>query len=132
MSLAELELSACPHLSVVSNMRSQMGAKSQHRPKNLARKLLQIRNALGLSQSEMLRRLGAQGSFSAARISEYETGAREPSFWMLLNYGRVAQVHVECLIDDDAILPDKLPGHFNFRRSQQRLARTSNSSNDQK
>ena len=117
-----------------------MGAKSQHRPKNLARKLVQIRNALGLSQSEMLRRLGAQHSFSAARISEYETGAREPSLWMLLNYGRVARVHVESLIDDAATLPDKLPGNFNFRRVQQRLARTSagsqasvaNSSDDQK
>jgi transcriptional regulator with XRE-family HTH domain len=102
-----------------------MGAKSQNRPKNLARKLLQIRNALGLSQSQMLRRLGAQDSFSAARISEYETGTREPSFWMLLNYGRVARVHVESLIDDTATLPAKLPGNFNFKRSQQRLARTS-------
>ena len=113
-------------------MCSQMGAKSQHRPKNLARKLLQIRSALGLSQAEMLRRLGAQDSFSAARISEYETGAREPSFWMLLNYGRVARVHVESLIDDNATLPDNLPGHFNFRRSQQKLARTSSSSDHQK
>src|SRR5689334_19362131 len=102
-----------------------MGAKSQHRPKNLARKLLQIRNALGLSQSQMLRRLGGQNSFSAARISEYETGAREPSLWMLLNYGRIARIHIESLIDDNAILPDKLPGNFNFRRSQQRRARTS-------
>lgn len=103
-----------------------MGAKSQHRPKNLARKLLQIRHALRLSQSEMLRRLGAQDSFTAARISEYETGAREPSFWMLLNYGRVARIHVESLIDDNATLPDRLPGKFNFRRSQQK------SSDDQK
>jgi len=102
-----------------------MGAKSQNRPKNLARKLLQIRNALGLSQSEMLRRLGAQDSFSAARISEYETGAREPSFWMLLNYGRVARVHVESLIDDTATLPHKLPGNFNFRRSQQKRGQRS-------
>lgn len=121
-------------------MCPKMGAKSQHRPKNLARKLLQIRNALGLSQSEMLRRLGAQDSFSGARISEYETGAREPSLWMLLNYGRVARIHVESLIDDTATLPDKLPGNFNFRRVQQRQARTStrsqasapNSSHDQK
>jgi transcriptional regulator with XRE-family HTH domain len=102
-----------------------MGAKSQHRPKNLARKLRQIRSALGLSQSEMLLRLGAQESFSAARISEYETGAREPSLWMLLNYGRVARVHLESLIDDNATLPDRLPGNFNFRRSQQKQVRTS-------
>ena len=61
-------------------------------------------------------------SFSTGRISEYETGVREPSLWMLLNYGRVARVHLESLIDDNATLPDKLPGNFNFKRSQQRLS----------
>ena len=121
---SDLVLASLSSLSVASKMCSQMGAKSQHRPKNLARKLLQIRNALGLSQSEMLRRLGAQDSFSAARISEYETGAREPSFWMLLNYGRVARVHLESLIDDNSALPDRLPGNFSFRRYQQKQART--------
>ena len=100
-----------------------MGAKSRYRPKNLARKLLQIRNALGLSQSEMLRRLGA-GEFSTSRISEYEKGIREPSLWMLLNYSRVARVHLESLIDDNATLPDRLPGNFTFKPLQQRLAHT--------
>lgn len=97
-----------------------MGFKSRNRPKNLARKLLQIRNTLGLSQSQLLRRLGAEETFTPARISEYESGVREPSLWMLLAYGRVAQVHLEALIDDDASLPDNLPGSFNFRRSQRR------------
>lgn len=101
-----------------------MGAKSRNRPKNLSRKLLQIRNTLGLSQSQMLRRLGATGSFSAARISEYESGVREPSLWMLLAYGRVARVHVESLIDDDAALPDSLPGSFNFNRVKRKPVST--------
>lgn len=92
-----------------------MGSKSQHRPKNLGRKLLQIRKALGLSQSEMLRHLGAE-HFLRSRISEYESGAREPSLWILLAYGRVARVHLEALIDDEAALPDKLPSKFNFDR----------------
>jgi transcriptional regulator with XRE-family HTH domain len=99
-----------------------MGSKSRNRPKNLARKLLQIRNTLGLSQSQLLRRLGAADSFTPARISEYESGAREPSLWMLLAYGRVARVHLETLIDDDASLPDSLPGSFNFRRIQRKPA----------
>lgn len=102
-----------------------MGSKSRNRPKNLARKLLQIRNTLGLSQSQMLRRLGAADSSSAARISEYESGVREPSLWMLLAYGRVARVHVEALIDDEAALPDKLPGSFNFSRVRLLLAKDS-------
>ena len=97
-----------------------MGSKSKNRPKNLAQKLLQIRYALGLSQSEMLRCLGAE-STSTGRISEYETGLREPSLWMLLNYGRVARVHVETLIDDNATLPEKLPGKINFRTQQSSL-----------
>ena len=63
--------------------------------------------------------------FSVARISEYETGVREPSLWVLLAYGRVARIHLESLVDDNATLPAKLPGNFNFRRSQQTLLRNS-------
>jgi transcriptional regulator with XRE-family HTH domain len=94
-----------------------MGTKPRYRPKNLGRKLFQIREALGLSQSEMLRRLGAEELFSTARISEYESGIREPSLWVLLAYGRVARVHLEILIDDEAALPEKIPGNFNYRPS---------------
>jgi len=98
-----------------------MGSKPRNRPKKLAGKLLQIRKTLGLSQSEMLRRMGVADSFTAARISEYESGIREPSLWMLLAYGRVARVNLETLIDDNATLPDKLPGNFKYRRSKQPL-----------
>ncbi|HEX7774392.1 MAG TPA: helix-turn-helix transcriptional regulator [Pyrinomonadaceae bacterium] len=97
-----------------------MGSKPKYRPQNLAAKLLQIRKALGLSQSQMLQRLGVEHSLSAARISEYETGIREPSFWVLLAYGRVARVHLETLLDDEATLPQKLPGNFNFARYKQK------------
>src|SRR5215217_7150499 len=92
-----------------------MGSKPQQRPQNLGRKLRQIREALGLSQSEMLRQL-AEYSFQTARsrISEYESGAREPPLAILLAYGRVARVHLESLIDDEATLPDKIPGKFDF------------------
>jgi hypothetical protein len=68
----------------------------------------------------MLRRLGAEDLFSVARISEYELGVREPSLWVLLNYARVARVHLEALVDDKANLPDKLPGSFNWLRMQRR------------
>jgi transcriptional regulator with XRE-family HTH domain len=101
-----------------------MGSKPQHRPKNLGRKLLQIRKALGLSQSEMLQHLGAKSSFQTARISEYESGAREPSLWILLAYGRIARVHLESLIDDEATLPDRLPGTFDFSRYKQKVRST--------
>lgn len=95
-----------------------MGSKPQQRPTNLGRKLRQIRKALGLSQSEMSRQLAAEHSFHTARsrISEYESGAREPPLLILLAYARVARVHLESLIDDEATLSDKLPGNFDFSR----------------
>ena len=116
------------HLVAYSQMRVvclTMGTKSRYRPRDLARKLRQIRNALGLSQSEMLKQLGAT-NVSAARISEYESGAREPSLWLLLAYGRVARIHVETLIDDDAILPESLPGSFIFDRYKKKIDITPN------
>ena len=69
----------------------------------------------------MLRHLGAEHSVQTARISEYESGAREPSLCILLAYGRVARVHLESLIDDEATLPDKIPSNFNFGRYKLRL-----------
>ena len=98
-----------------------MGSKPKFRPKHLAGKLLHIRNALGLTQAEMLRRLSAERSFSTARISEFESGTREPSLWVLLAYARVARVHLESLIDDEATLPNELPGNFNFDRYKQKV-----------
>ena len=80
------------------------------KPARLAEKLRAIRLALGLSQTEMFSRLGVEGSVRYARVSEYETGAREPSLMTLLQYARLAGVHVEALIDDELDLPDKLPG----------------------
>jgi transcriptional regulator with XRE-family HTH domain len=80
------------------------------RPARLAEKLLQIRNALGLSQTQMLMRLGVEDSISYHRISEYELGKNEPPLMVLLRYARAAGVYVEDLIDDELDLPEKLPG----------------------
>jgi transcriptional regulator with XRE-family HTH domain len=78
------------------------------KPKRLAEKLRQIRLALGLSQTEMLKRLGLEEDMKYARISEYETGQREPSLLTLLEYSRAAGVHMEVLADDEADLPARL------------------------
>jgi transcriptional regulator with XRE-family HTH domain len=79
------------------------------KPKRLSEKLRQIRLALGLSQTEMLKRLGLEEDMQYARISEYETGQREPTLLTLLEYSRVAGIHMEVLADDEIDLPDKLP-----------------------
>jgi len=79
------------------------------RPKRLAEKLLHIRNTLGLSQTDMFRRLGAEGWITYHMISAYERGKNEPPLMLLLQYARAANVYVEALIDDVLDLPDKLP-----------------------
>lgn len=78
------------------------------KPERLAEKLRQIRLALGLSQTEMLRRLRLEEDMQYARISEYETGQREPSLLTLLEYSRVAGIHLEVLADDEMDLPARL------------------------
>lgn len=84
------------------------------KPERLAEKLRQIRLAFGLSQPEMLKHLGLEEVMQYARISEYETGQREPSLLTLLAYSRVAGVHMEFLADDELDLPTELP----IRRTQ--------------
>ncbi|HEV2704583.1 MAG TPA: helix-turn-helix transcriptional regulator [Pyrinomonadaceae bacterium] len=96
------------------------------KPERLAEKLLAIRNAFGLSQTDMLRRLGVEDSIPYTRISDYELGKREPTLMILLQYARVAGVPTEVLIDDDLDLPDKLPGstdHTQIRRTYTRRKR---------
>ncbi|MDT5061551.1 MAG: Helix-turn-helix domain [Acidobacteriota bacterium] len=92
------------------------------KPARLAGKLLQIRNALGLSQTEMLKRLGVEDMIAYHRISEYELGKREPLLMVLLQYARVASVPTEVLIDDELNLPDNLPGTTNHEEIKRRFA----------
>ena len=86
-----------------------MGTKPRSKPERLAFKLVQIRTALGLSQSEMHSRLGVEDLISFKEISKYELGTREPTLIILLQYSRIAGVHMEVLADDELELPEKLP-----------------------
>jgi transcriptional regulator with XRE-family HTH domain len=86
-----------------------MGTRPRRKPKRLAEKLRQIRDAFGLSQSEMLKRLEADDLIAYNEISKYELGLREPTLLVLLQYARVAGVCVDVLIDDELVLPARLP-----------------------
>ena len=86
-----------------------MGRKARMKPARLAEKLLQIRLALGLSQTECLRRLGLEDDLEYKRISEFETGKAEPPLLVLLRYARAANLSTDTLIDDELDLPIKLP-----------------------
>ena len=85
-----------------------MGRGTRHQPERLAEKLLQIRIALGLSQTEMLYRLGVEDLIAYQRISEYELGKREPLLIVLLQYARLAGISTDVLIDDEMNLPARL------------------------
>ena len=84
-----------------------MGEKARQRPERLAEKLLHIRSTLGLSQNELINRLGVD--ISQNRISDYELGKGEPPLPLLLRYARLAGVCLERLVDDELDLPAKLP-----------------------
>ncbi len=78
-----------------------MGRAARLRPSRLAEKLLQIRQDLGLSQNEMLNRLGYADQFTRTYVSGFESGLREPPLPMLLAYARIAGISTDVLIDDE-------------------------------
>ena len=92
-----------------------MARGARIRPERLPEKLLQIRLALGLSQSELLRRLGLEEQMDYRRISEFERGTTEPHLTVLLQYARAAGVHLEDIVDDELDLPAKLPGNVKYK-----------------
>ncbi len=89
---------------------------ARRRPQRLAEKLLHVRTALGLSQSELWRRLGVEDEIPFKRISDFELDKAEPTLMILLQYARVAGINTEALIDDSLDLPDKLPGPVNHEQ----------------
>jgi transcriptional regulator with XRE-family HTH domain len=93
-----------------------MGRGSRERPERLGEKLTQVRDALGLSQSEMLSRMGLAERLNRDDISKYERGVREPSLIVILRYARAAGVCLDVLVDDDLDLPAKLPGKIRHKR----------------
>jgi DNA-binding XRE family transcriptional regulator len=86
--------------STLSPESKTMG-HSRPRPKHLAKKLLQIRLSLGVSQGEMVKRLGVQDLIHYTTISKYELDKNEPPLAILLAYARLAEIPVEQIIDDE-------------------------------
>lgn len=77
------------------------------RPKHLAQKLLQIRLNLGLSQRELVKRLGVSDRIHYTTISKYELDKNEPPLAVLLAYARASKIPLEQIIDDDIRLTFK-------------------------
>jgi Helix-turn-helix. len=86
-----------------------MARTPRPRLERLPEKLLSIRLALGLSQNEMLGKLGLDDKLSRTSISAYELGTGEPPLPTILEYARLAGICTDVLLDDEIDLPDKLP-----------------------
>jgi transcriptional regulator with XRE-family HTH domain len=86
-----------------------MGSASRARPKHLSHKLKQIRESLGLSQSEIGRQLGLADEFARNYVSGYELNTREPTLEILLRYSEISRCWINALVDDRVDLPENLP-----------------------
>ena len=98
-----------------------MGRYSRQKPQRLAEKLLQIRLALNLSQTQLLDRLGLKDELFYTAISGNELGTREPTLVEVLRYARLANVYADVLLDDELDLPEEIPG----RKKLEGLSQTS-------
>lgn len=96
-----------------------MGRGVRQKPDRLAEKLLQIRLAFGLSQNEMISRLGLIDKLVREEISAFELGKRQPPLRVLLEYARSVGISTDVLIDDDIGLPETL-----LKASEQGTARS--------
>lgn len=98
-----------------------MKKSSRIKTYRLAEKLRQIRLQLGLSQNEILERLGFTEELFRSNVSQYERGERVPSLQVLLRYARIANVWVDVLVDDELDLPKTVPSserHEGVKRRQ--------------
>jgi transcriptional regulator with XRE-family HTH domain len=86
-----------------------MGSASRSKPKRLSSKLLRVREAFGVSQSEMGRLLGLDDEFGRNYVSGYERGTREPTLEVLLRYSQISRCWINALVDDEIDLPEGLP-----------------------
>lgn len=102
-----------------------MGKQTRKRPERLPEKLFEIRKRLGLSQNEMVRRLGLSDEIERDYISKFERGTLEPTLWILLQYARSANVYVDALIDNDRDLPERLPARTKSEGLKRKAAATS-------
>jgi|ERR1043165_8835885 transcriptional regulator with XRE-family HTH domain len=81
----------------------------RRKPERLGEKLLAVRQAFGLSQNGMLRRLGVDDELTQAEWSAYERGVRIPSLLVLLQTADLAGVWMDVLVNDELDLPNKIP-----------------------
>jgi transcriptional regulator with XRE-family HTH domain len=86
-----------------------MGTNRRPTPARLAGKLLEIRKRLGLTQDELVERLGLEEEFDQERISKFERGKLEPPLHVLCAYADLANILLDVLARDGLPLPNEIP-----------------------
>lgn len=84
-------------------------------PRRLGIKLRHIREALGLTQEEMLKRLDLPLVITQSTLSAYERNAKLPPYFVLTAYADVANIWIDVLVRDALDLPTKLPSRGKTR-----------------
>ena len=85
-----------------------MGRAHRSRPNRLGEKLLLIRTRLGLTQSELIKKLGVKNeALYPSSISLFEKGGREPSLLVLLAYSNLSGWTINELVDDKVKLSER-------------------------
>jgi transcriptional regulator with XRE-family HTH domain len=82
-----------------------------HRPKTprLGEKLRGIRKRMGLTQNELVERLGLEADFDQERISKYERAVLEPPIYVLIAYSDLAKIPLDVLLRPEYDIPDEIP-----------------------
>lgn len=90
-----------------------MGHQRPRTPR-LGEKLRQIRKRIGggLTQNEIVERLGLEKDFDQERISKYERGVLEPPVYVLIAYSDLAGIPLDVLLRPEHDIPDKLPARL--------------------
>jgi len=73
-------------------------------PKNLAKKLKQIRLKAGLSKTAIIRALNYKAPLYPADISQFEHGERQPPLILVLAYAQLGGKCLCVLVDDELSL----------------------------
>jgi transcriptional regulator with XRE-family HTH domain len=71
---------------------------------------------------DLWRQLGVEDEISHKLISKYELDQNEPPLKVLLEYARLAGVHMEDIADDESDLPEKLPGNYRHEGNRSKAA----------
>lgn len=81
--------------------------KPKQRPERLAGKLRTIRLNLGLSQTELIQKMGFEGELIQSHISAYEVEKHQriPPVGVLLQYSRISGIPLETIVDDEMEIP---------------------------